>query len=89
MSKSDFIPKNSIPNRRIERVHILANKYVTNKIATILDRLENSVTNDEGKVEWDRKKLEKRVGEEIALAYALGSLDKSDNAGIIYDASGN
>ena len=89
MRRSKFIPKNSVPNRRLERVHVLANKYVTNKIATILDRLENALADDDGKVAYDRQKLEKSLGEELALAYALGSLDKTDNAGIIYDANGN
>lgn len=71
-----------LPTKKLERVHRLANSYAEKKIATLVDRLENALL-EEGAVRWSVDKVRREIGQEIALAYAMGALDRTENKDLI------
>lgn len=73
--------KNSIPVKKLDNASKLAEAFTKQQIGIVLDELENALL-VEGKICYDRKIADRVIGQRLALAYAMGSLDRSENKSV-------
>lgn len=73
--------KNSIPTKKLENASKLAEAFTKKQIGIVLDELENAFL-VEGKIEYNREIADQVIGQRIALAYAMGALDKTENKSV-------
>lgn len=77
---SQFFKSGGGSTKKFERAHRTANQYVHAKMGAMLDELEKELTDDAKNIKWDRDIVNTRIGMALALAYAHGALDKTNNA---------
>ena len=68
-----------VPPQKLELVHKLANSFVRSKIDGVLDDIEAAIRGNNGAFTWTREGAKKEIGKHLALAYAMGALDKTEN----------
>ena len=77
---SDFFKSKSKPKtQKFEQACDIANRFANSKVPGILDQIETDIRSESGDFVWDRELAEKTIGQHLALAYAMGALDKTDN----------
>jgi hypothetical protein len=68
-----------IPSQKLELVHKLANSFVDKKLDGVLDDIEAAIRGSSGAFTWTREGAKLAIGKHLALAYAMGALDKTEN----------
>jgi hypothetical protein len=72
-------PVGGVPPQKLEVVHKLANAFVEKKLDGVLDEIEAAIRGSSGAFTWTRESARQVVGRQIALAYAMGALDRTEN----------
>lgn len=68
-----------IPSQKLELVQKLAQSFVEKKIDGVLDEVEAAIRGSNGAFTWTREGARLAIGRHLALAYAMGTLDKAEN----------
>lgn len=79
MTNAKNFHTNGNQSRKLDRVHKVSNQYANAKIDQTLDAIEAVIRDNDGKHTWDRAKAKEVIGQHIALAHALGYMDRTDN----------
>lgn len=72
---------NSIPVKKLENTSKLAEAFTKEQIVIVLDELENALLID-GEVKYNRQIADRVIGQRLALAYAMGALDRTENRSV-------
>jgi len=75
---SKFISSKGVPTQKLETVQHNANAWIHDQIKIVLAELEAALSVD-GVIVYDRKLADRLIGRHLALAHAVGFLDKSHN----------
>ncbi len=70
--------KNTQPTKRLDTAGKLAIAFIGQKIDGYMDEIEVALRSKDGSYVWDRAAVKKIFGQQLALAYAFGYLDKRE-----------
>lgn len=77
---SKFFTSSKAPTKKLDIAGNLANRFITEKIDAYMDELENVLKNEKtSEISWSRDEAKKVLGRQLALAYAFGFLDRTEN----------